>query len=105
MLSKLSALPRVSGVRAIAACSVTGHGGKVPNLINGEFVQSKTTEFIENLNPATQEVISLVPKSTPEEMQACMDGALEAQKQWKKTPPQVRARVAFKLKELIEENM
>jgi len=98
-------LPRVGGVRGIAACPITGHGGNVPNFINGQFVQSKTTEWIENLNPATQEVISMVPKSTQEEMQQCIDGALEAQAKWKRTPPQVRARVAFKLKELIEENM
>lgn len=99
------AVPRAAGVRMIAACPITGHGGKVPNFINGEFVQSKTTEWIENLNPATQELISLVPKTTPEEMQEAIDGAKEAQAKWQKTPPQVRARVAFKLKELIEENM
>jgi len=96
---------RLSGVRAIAACPITGHGGKVPNFINGKFVQSNATEWIENLNPATQELISLVPKSTAAEMQECIDGALIAQAKWKVTPPQVRARVAFKLKELIEANM
>merc|ERR1712172_312720 len=91
MISTLR-VARRTGTRAFAACPITGHGGNVPNFINGQFVQSKTTEWIENLNPATQEVISMVPKSTAEEMQACIDGAKEAQKQWQKTPPQVRAR-------------
>lgn len=83
---------------------ITGHGGKVPNFINGKFVPSKATDFIENLDPATQELISLVPESTEEEMRECIDGAAKAQKQWKLVPPQVRARVMFKLKELIEQH-
>lgn len=77
----------------------------MPNYINGKLTQSKTTEWVENLNPATQELISLVPKSTAEEMKECIDGALKAQAKWKITPPQVRARIVFKYKALVEENM
>merc|ERR1719473_1656932 len=105
MLRIKSVLPRVARARCIAACSITGHGGKVPNFINGQFVESKSTSFIENLNPATQELISLIPRSTKEEMQACIDGAKRAQEKWATVPPQVRARVMFKMKELIETNI
>jgi hypothetical protein len=31
--------------------AVTGHGGTVPNFINGEFVESKTDRFIDCINP------------------------------------------------------
>ena len=42
----------------------------VPLLINGEFVQSKTTEWRDVVNPATQEVIARVPMATQEELDA-----------------------------------
>lgn len=77
----------------------------MPNFINGQFVESKATRFVENLNPSTQELISLVPQSTQEEMDQCIEGAKAAQAKWKNIPPQVRARTTFKLKELIESNM
>ena len=38
---------------------------QVPLLINGEFVQSKTTERRDVVNPATQEVIARVPMADP----------------------------------------
>ena len=38
-------------------------------LINGAFVESKATEFIDVHNPATQEVVSRTPKCTQEELQ------------------------------------
>lgn len=84
--------------------TVTGHGGRVPNFINGQFLQSAAVTFIENLNPATQELISLVPESTDDEMQQCVEGAAKAQKLWKKVPPQARARVMFRFKALLEQN-
>merc|ERR1719487_2674438 len=37
-------------------------------------------------------------------MQECMEGAVKAQKKWKQVPPQVRARVMFKFKELLEQH-
>ena len=94
------------GVRAfsVTPCAVTGHGGDVPNFINGKFEKSRADHFIDNLNPATQELISRVPESTEDEMRAAVEGAVAAQKEWKQVPPQVRARVMFKMKDLIEEN-
>ena len=75
---------------------------RYPNLINGEFVQSKATEWIPVHNPATGEVVAEVPKSTQEEMTAATDGAVEAQKAWAATPVQRRQRVMFKYQELIQ---
>ena len=42
---------------------------RVPQLINGEFQQSATEDWIDVTNPATQEVIAQAPCATQAEMQ------------------------------------
>ncbi len=37
--------------RMSSLAAVTGHGGTVPNFINGQFVESKTDRFIDCINP------------------------------------------------------
>jgi len=63
---------------------------KVKNFINGVFEDSKTDKWIDVINPATQEVVSRVPQSTPEELQRAEAGAIEAFKTWKEVPIQQR---------------
>ncbi|KAJ1975967.1 hypothetical protein H4R34_004148 [Dimargaris verticillata] len=41
---------------------------KTKLFINGEFIDSTTKEWIEVHNPATQELVTLVPQATPEEL-------------------------------------
>ncbi|SEN92083.1 CoA-acylating methylmalonate-semialdehyde dehydrogenase [Brachymonas denitrificans] len=77
----------------------------VPLLINGEFVQSKTTEWRDVVNPATQEVIARVPMATQEELDAAVAAAKEAFKTWRYTPIGTRARIFLKLQQLIRENI
>ena len=55
--------------------------------INGKFVPNGDREMIQVLNPATEEVISEVPKATAEVVEAAVDAAYEAQKSWAKVPP------------------
>jgi malonate-semialdehyde dehydrogenase (acetylating)/methylmalonate-semialdehyde dehydrogenase len=45
----------------------------VKNWIDGRAVESKTTDWIELTNPATNEVIGLVPKSTQAEMNEAVE--------------------------------
>lgn len=77
---------------------------KVPNLINGKFVDSAATKWIDVTNPATQEVISQVPETTPSELKAAEEGAYEAYQLWKEVPVQQRQRVFFKYQGLIREH-
>ena len=77
----------------------------VPLLINGQFVQSKTTEWRDVVNPATQEVIARVPMATQEELDAAVAAAKEAFKTWRYTPIGTRARIFLKLQQLIRENI
>ncbi|MBH0007145.1 CoA-acylating methylmalonate-semialdehyde dehydrogenase [Psychrobacter sp. SWN149] len=77
----------------------------VQQLINGEFTESTTTEWIDINNPATQEVIAKVPQSTPEEIDQAIKTASEAFQSWRITPISKRARVFLKYQQLIRENM
>ena len=74
-------------------------------LINGQFVDSKTTQWRDVVNPATQEVLARVPFATAEEIDAAVASAKEAFKTWKKTPVGTRARIFLKLQQLIRDNM
>ncbi|MDB5819296.1 MAG: mmsA [Rhizobacter sp.] len=78
---------------------------RVPLVINGEFVQSKTTQWREVRNPATQEVLALVPMATLDELDAAVAAAKKAFKTWKVASIGTRARVFLKLQQLIRENM
>ena len=74
-------------------------------LIGGQFVESKTTEWRDVVNPATQEVLARVPFATDEEIEAAVAAAKEAFKTWKKTAIGARARIFLKYQQLIRENM
>ncbi|WAG76766.1 CoA-acylating methylmalonate-semialdehyde dehydrogenase [Metapseudomonas furukawaii] len=74
-------------------------------LINGEFVESKTQQWRDVVNPATQEVLARVPFATQDEMNAAVAAAQDAFKTWRKTPIGARARIFLKYQQLIRENM
>ena len=77
----------------------------VPLLIDGAFVESKTAEWHEVVNPATQEVLALVPFATDEEIDAAVASARTAFKTWRHTPIAARARIMLKLQALVREHM
>ena len=74
-------------------------------LINGEFVESRTQQWRDVVNPATQEVLARVPLATAEEIDAAVASASQAFKTWRKTPIGTRARIFLKYQQLIRENM
>ncbi len=68
-------------------------------------MESKATEFIDLYNPATNEVIGRVPKSTKDEMEAAVQSCKQAYKTWSKTTPLYRQQIMFKLQALIKDNL
>lgn len=88
--------------------STTTPATRVPTvklLIGGEFVESRTSEWREVINPATQEVLARVPFATPDEVDAAVAAAQKAFKTWRKTAIGQRARIFLKLQQLIREHM
>lgn len=77
----------------------------VQQLINGEFVDSKTEQWIDLTDPATQEVIAKVPQTTDDEINEAVAAAKEAFKTWRKTPITTRARIFLTYQALIREHM
>jgi len=78
--------------------------GKLKNFVNGEWVDSETDRFIDVENPSTGEIIAQMPASTVDETKAAIEAAQEAWMEWRETPPISRARIFFRLKELLEQN-
>jgi malonate-semialdehyde dehydrogenase (acetylating)/methylmalonate-semialdehyde dehydrogenase len=73
------------------------------NYINGEWVESSSTNIRDVLNPATGEVIARVPMSTVEETEEAIDAASKAFPRWRRTIPITRSRYFFEMKNLMEE--
>ena len=78
---------------------------RIPLLINGEFVQSRSAEWRDVINPATQQRLARVPMATPDEVQAAVAAAREAFKTWRKTPIGARARIFLKYQQLIRDHL
>jgi malonate-semialdehyde dehydrogenase (acetylating)/methylmalonate-semialdehyde dehydrogenase len=81
------------------------HVPTVKLLIGGEFVESKTQEWRDVVNPATQEVLARVPFATADEVDAAIRGAHAAFASWRNTPIGARMRIMLKFQALIRENM
>ena len=77
----------------------------VQQLINGQFVDSNTSEWIDITDPATQEVIAKVPQTTDDEINQAVAAAQAAFQTWRKTPITTRARIFLKYQALIRDHM
>ena len=69
--------------------------------INGQFCNSSNGQWIDVLNPSTEEVISRQPEGTIEDVNRALDAARAAQKSWAKTPAIERAGYLLKMAEGI----
>src|SRR5437868_10571918 len=78
---------------------------KVPNYINGNWKESKSTHWQDVVNPATGEVIAKVPLSDAAEVNATIEAAAAAYPEWRRTPAEDRIQPLFKLKQLLEEHV
>jgi aldehyde dehydrogenase (NAD+) len=90
----------VSAPAASAASSDTTYR----NHIGGEWVASRSTRSVPNLNPAdTREVLGQVPLSTPEEANDAVAAAREAFPAWRDTPAPARGRILYKAWMLMDQ--
>ena len=72
--------------------------------INGKFVESRSGEWIDVLNPSTEEVTSRQPAGTVEDVDEAVNAAYQAQKQWAKTPSCERAVYLHRMADGIRKN-
>ena len=83
---------------------VKRHYGKLKLFINGEWVESKSTEVREDTNPATDEVIAEFPTATEAEARAAVEAAHNAFAIWKDVPMRERARMLFDMRAKFEKH-
>ncbi|RLB80883.1 MAG: methylmalonate-semialdehyde dehydrogenase (CoA acylating) [Deltaproteobacteria bacterium] len=76
---------------------------RLQNYINGEWVDAQTDEYVEIINPARMELLCECPMSTKADLDAAVEGAVEAYSDWRNTPPVARARYLHRLIELMED--
>ncbi|MDM5326450.1 CoA-acylating methylmalonate-semialdehyde dehydrogenase [Neobacillus sp. CF12] len=74
------------------------------NYINGAWVSSNSAQTLDVPNPATNEVLTKVPVSSKEDVNAAVAAAKEAFTKWKKVPVPKRARILFKYHSLLTDN-
>lgn len=73
-------------------------------LINGKFMQALSGETSEVINPANGKLIDVVPKCGTEEIEMAVEAATNAAQGWASMSVAERARIFFKLAELIRKN-
>ena len=73
--------------------------------IGGNVISDKSSRFGDVFNPATGEVESKVALASTSDVDKAVNAAKKALPLWSETPPIQRARILFKYKQLIEENI
>jgi len=71
--------------------------------IDGQFVGSHGNQWIDVLNPSTEEVISRIPDGSVEDVQQAIDAAARAQNDWEDLPAQERGQWLHKIAAGIRE--
>ena len=71
------------------------------NYINGRWAGARSAGVTESVNPATGEVLGLVPKSGPEDVNDAVAAAAAAFASWRKTPAPRRAEILFRVAERL----
>ncbi|AHV92642.1 CoA-acylating methylmalonate-semialdehyde dehydrogenase [Bordetella holmesii] len=77
---------------------------RVPLLIGGKLVQSKSTQWRDVINPATQQVVAQVPFATREELDQAVANAKEAFQTWRNAGQGQRMRIMLKFQQLLRDN-
>lgn len=78
---------------------------KILNYINGRWVEPKSSEYFEVINPATGESIANTPLCSRDDVNTAAKAANDSYKDWRRTPVQDRVQFLFKLRDLLKANM
>ena len=85
--------------------SPTTDGPLLRNFIGGEWVESRGSDELLITDPATGERLARVPLSPAREVGQAVAAARDAFPAWRAIPAVQRARVMFRLKQLLEEHL
>ena len=71
---------------------------KLRNYINGQWVSSSATIYVNVVNPASQEALAQVPSGTSADVDAAVQSSENAFATWKRLPAGKRIQYLFHLK-------
>ena len=77
----------------------------VRNYINGKFVNASSNKTLEVISPVDGTLLSTVPLSTSQDLDAAVQSAKAALPTWSKTPIKERVQVFFRYKYLLEKHL
>ena len=75
----------------------------VRNFIGGKWVEARTGETFNSLNPATEELVAPVVKSGMEDVAAAVDAASRAYDGWRLMPAPRRGEILYRIGQLLME--
>lgn len=75
------------------------------NFIDGEFVTPLNDQYLENYNPATGQVFSMIPDSDEKDVEAAVNAASKAFHAWSNTSAEKRSAIMLKIADLIEKQL
>lgn len=78
---------------------------KLKYCVNGQWLESKTTKYMDCYNPSTGEVIARAPQCTAEEVESAIRSAKEAFPAWADTPVSKRVQVLYRMKALVDKHL
>ncbi len=71
------------------------------NYINGKWEDSDRGRTMESLDPATGEVVGVVPRSTPGDAERAVEAAAAAFPIWRKVPAPKRGEILFRVGQML----
>jgi malonate-semialdehyde dehydrogenase (acetylating) / methylmalonate-semialdehyde dehydrogenase len=74
------------------------------NYINGQWVESKSPDFLDVLNPATGALLARTPGGSEDDVIFAAEKAHQAWSSWRNTPAMQRVQYLFKMKQILESN-
>src|SRR5947209_1158889 len=87
--------------QAARVTDILGHPGKM--VIGGQWVNGSSGETLESIDPGSGQTLASVPLGSAEDVDAAVSAAAAAFDGWKRTAPLERARVLWRIADLLEE--
>jgi aminomuconate-semialdehyde/2-hydroxymuconate-6-semialdehyde dehydrogenase len=78
---------------------------KLANFINGEYTEPDSQAYIDNYNPATGEVYSLVPDSDSKDVEKALWAAKKALPEWAGKTAGERAKILYRIADILEKRV
>ncbi|OLS21113.1 MAG: Aldehyde dehydrogenase B, partial [Candidatus Heimdallarchaeota archaeon LC_3] len=78
---------------------------KIENYIDGKLGAPIDNNYLDNFNPATGEIYSLIPDSHINDVNQAVQAAEKAFQEWSVTPALERSKILLKISEFIERDL